>query len=174
MAQIQQIQLRFNAEEDRLLLRLGTDDNCEYRFWLTRRYVRLLWPVLRQLLGSAAAAASAAADEAATQAVVSFRHEQAVQEADFATPFQESGHHLPIGEAPMLLCHLQLKSGTDGAAILALYPQQGQGVEIAMSEPLLHGFCRLLADAVATADWDIDCSIAPGVQPQQGSRSNVN
>lgn len=174
MAQIQQIQLRFDAQEDRLLLRLGTDDNSEYRFWLTRRYVRLLWPVLLQLLGSAAAAVSATADEAARQAVVSFRHEEAVQQADFATPFRESEHHLPLGEAPLLLSHLQLKNGAGGAAILALSPQQGQGVEIAMSEPLLHGFCRLLADAVVKAEWDVDCRIALGAHSEEGSRSNVN
>lgn len=173
MAQIQQIQLRFEPQEDRLLLRLGTNDQNEYRFWLTRRYVRLLWPVLLQLLAKTAGAA-AVSDEAARRAVLSFRHEEAVHQSDFDTPFEERSRNMPLGEVPALLSRVQLKSEPNGTAVLALHPQEGQGVDISMTESLLHGFCKLLADAVTKAEWGIDCRItAPGAAPV-ASRSSVN
>ena len=40
----------FSAEDDRLLLRLSTRDRTEYRLWLTRRFVKVLWGALIQTL----------------------------------------------------------------------------------------------------------------------------
>ena len=44
MAQNQQIQIKFVAAEDPLMLHVSSDDNSEFRFWLTRRFVKLIWP----------------------------------------------------------------------------------------------------------------------------------
>ena len=58
MGKLAQIQIRFAPVEDRLLMRLSTDDGAEFRFWLTRRYVRIMWPILHQLTVSGAGAAA--------------------------------------------------------------------------------------------------------------------
>ena len=50
MAKLSQIQVSFAPAEDRLLLRVSTDEHTEFQFWLTRRYVRLLWPILEQMV----------------------------------------------------------------------------------------------------------------------------
>ena len=50
MSGINQIQMRFVPLEDRVLWRLNTVDSSGYQFWLTRRYVKLLWPVLLKML----------------------------------------------------------------------------------------------------------------------------
>ena len=52
MAQLHQVQLSYDPTEDRAVLRIRTHDNSEFTFWLTRRYVKLLWPVLMQMLES--------------------------------------------------------------------------------------------------------------------------
>ena len=52
MTRIDQLQLRFDAEQDRLLLRVNTADREEFRLWLTRRMVARLWPALRSALES--------------------------------------------------------------------------------------------------------------------------
>ena len=49
MGKLAQIQLSFASVEDRLLMRLGTDDSSEFRLWLMRRYARILLPKLHQL-----------------------------------------------------------------------------------------------------------------------------
>ena len=41
---------RLRIAQDRLLLRLSTTDNCEFRFWLTRRFTQRLWTILVQML----------------------------------------------------------------------------------------------------------------------------
>ena len=39
---LHQLKLDFNPEQDRLLLRVSTDNQLEVRLWLTRRALRLL------------------------------------------------------------------------------------------------------------------------------------
>ncbi len=43
---IHQLQLAFDAAEDRLLFRLSTTAGEEFRVFLTRRFVKMLWPHL--------------------------------------------------------------------------------------------------------------------------------
>ena len=43
---LHQLKIDFNAEQDRLLMLVSTDDGAEVRMWLTRRFVKLLWPLL--------------------------------------------------------------------------------------------------------------------------------
>lgn len=46
---LHQLKLDFISEQDRLLLRVSTDNQLEVRLWLTRRALRLLWPLLVQM-----------------------------------------------------------------------------------------------------------------------------
>ena len=46
---LQQINVEYSAEQDRLLMRIGTSEGSEMRLSLTRRYVKLLWPLLVRL-----------------------------------------------------------------------------------------------------------------------------
>ena len=47
MTAISQIQMRYVPLEDRVLLRLNTSDQDEFRFWLTRRFVVMLISALQ-------------------------------------------------------------------------------------------------------------------------------
>tara|TARA_Y100001960_G_scaffold316032_1_gene382398 strand:- start:381 stop:1079 length:699 start_codon:yes stop_codon:yes gene_type:complete len=49
-AQLHQLTLTFDPIEDRILLRIGTAENTEYRLWLTRRFVKVLWKALMKNL----------------------------------------------------------------------------------------------------------------------------
>ena len=46
---LHQLKIDFNAEQDRLLMLVSTDDGAVVRMWLTRRFVKLLWPLLVKL-----------------------------------------------------------------------------------------------------------------------------
>jgi hypothetical protein len=46
---LHQLKVDYNAEQDRLLMLIATSDGVELRMWLTRRFVKLLWPLLVKL-----------------------------------------------------------------------------------------------------------------------------
>jgi len=162
---INQVQINFSALEDRLLMRIKTQDLAEYRFWLTRRFVKLLWPVLVRML-AADAAVRHQGDADAQNAIVSFRHEQAVQQSDFESTYDPNVMSTPLGVEPVLLAGVQIKDPPGARAVLCLLPLRGQGIDVAMTEVMLHSFCKLLADAVTTAEWDMQLGI---VQPQEAN-----
>lgn len=84
---LQQINIRHEAIEDRLLLRLRTSAEGETSLYLTRRFVVRLWPALLKTLGADPAVASQT-DPVARSAVMAFRHEHAVSRSDFSRPYQ--------------------------------------------------------------------------------------
>lgn len=84
---LQQINIRHEATEDRLLLRLRTWADGETSLYLTRRFVARLWPALLKTLGADPAVA-AQADPVARSAIMAFRHEHAVSRSDFSKPYQ--------------------------------------------------------------------------------------
>ena len=158
MSQLSQLQLRFSPEEDRLLLRLNTDDRQEYRLWLTRRLVKLLWPVLVQTLESDALV-QAQSDPDAKKAVVAFQQETALAQADFQTAFQEDAEDLPLGDAPLLITRVQVKAGPGGGRTVSFLPNHGQGANVVFDVPTLHAFSRLLLNAAKRADWSLTLNL---------------
>lgn len=153
-AALEQMQLRFVPEEDRLLLRIRTTDRAEFRFWLTRRFVKLLWGVLQRLMESTEHA-RAQVDPHSRREVVSFQHEHAMRNSDFSTPYREAAAHSPLGPAPLLLSRIRLREDRGAARVLCLHPERGRGIEVAMNETLLHSFSHLLADTARAAQWDL-------------------
>jgi hypothetical protein len=168
MTQLNQIQCRYVPLEDRVLLRVNSTDHSEFRFWLTRRYVRLLWPVLSQLL-QGDPQISQASDEQARQAILAFQHESALSQSTFSTAFKEEQAKFPLGETPVLLARIQTKTTTQGQSILCLHPEQGQGIDLNMNKTLLHALIRLLTDAVQKAGWELETTlpVAPGPSTEQ-------
>jgi hypothetical protein len=163
MAQLSQIQISFAPIEDRLLLRISTDEQAEFRFWLTRRYVKLLWPLLEQLLASDTAVAVQTSDLART-AVMDFQQADALANADFDTAYNDTANTLPLGEAAVILVHVQGKRGADGIPILCMHPRHGVGIEIALEPNILHSLRALLRQALETADWAL---VPPAPMPHQ-------
>jgi len=171
--QLHQIQIQFVPREDRILLRIKTTDKSEFRFWMTRRYVKLLWPVVVKML-EADQQIQLQEDQAAKSAVLSFQHEKALQESDFSTQFAEDSSNLPLGETPVLLARIQLKRRDDGGNLLCMHPEKGEGVELGLNEVLLHSFSKLLTDAVSVSAWDIDLKISRQTRGEETAPDRVN
>lgn len=165
---IHQLQAAYAPAEDRLLLRLNTTDRREFRFWLTRRFVQRLWPALRQSLESQPEVAGYL-DQATRSAMLGFMHENATAGADFQARFQDppGGALLPLGAAPILAVHarIALVPGHESLRQIQIHPERGHGIEVTMDMTLLHAFCKLLADAVAAADWQMELNLTAGLPP---------
>lgn len=167
MSQLDQIQITYVPGEDRLLMRVSTQDGNEFRFWLTRRFVRALRPALGQTLERHTAVRAPASVPQAQREVMEFEREQAVTTSDFATPFRESERTLPLGDAPVLLTRLKLEPRGNGSAVLSVGPEQGAGVDLALSPRLMHSVSALLDSALTAADWDL--ALAKPERPAQGA-----
>jgi hypothetical protein len=151
---LHQIKLDFIPEQDRLLLRVSTDNQLEVRLWLTRRALRLLWPLLVQMVRSSPEIMLQSNPEA-RDALVGMQHEQALSRANFAESFEESPRTMPLGAEPILVVHIQSSKDGEGNHVLGLLPQQGPGVHLTLDNTLLHSFCKLVQDAVAKSDWNL-------------------
>jgi hypothetical protein len=61
--------------------------------------------------------------------------------------------------------------------VLGLLPAVGQGVHITLDNNLLHGLAKLIQNAVARADWDLDLRVPAGLVPvtnEQDGRPTIN
>ncbi|MCC7483831.1 MAG: hypothetical protein IT529_02480 [Burkholderiales bacterium] len=156
---IHQIQIRADEQEDRLLMRLSTTDGAEFRFWLTRRFVKQLWDMLLQMVAWDAAVAQQF-DASLRRTVLEIQHEGYSRQGDFSRGFEEAPRNFPLGEAPVLLTGGKGARRGEDLYVLSLYPARGQGLDITLDTRLLHIFGKLLRDAAASADWAIDLAIA--------------
>ena len=154
MTKIHQIQFRYDPHEDRALLRLTTTARHEFRFWVTRRYAKLLWAGL-----TGSASRGAAVTPALREAVLAIEQEAAIARADFETHFDETTLSTPLGQAPILLARLKCVRKSDSITLLAMHPLKGQGIEIRLDQTLLHSMLKLLAEAARAAEWDLDTTI---------------
>ena len=161
-----------------MLFRVNTKARQEFRFWMTRRYVAILWHTLTQLLANRAPTDAAAPPaplndplvEAAKQEI---KHQEVVSQADFKTQYQESTY-LPFGEQPILLFSVGVKPGPQSEALLCLHPEQGQGIEMALNEQILHSICQLILDTTAKAEWALNLAFVPGTGPAPEGPRGLN
>jgi len=171
---LHQIKIEFNAEQDRLLLRVSTRSGEEALVWLTRRAVLRLWPLLVGGAEATPEVAQRVAEPEVKKAILEFQHEKALSKAQFSKPYEEAQRARPLGDNPLLVAKLQRRTNPDGRIVLGLLPTQGEGIFLTLDEPLLHGFIKLLQKAVERAEWGIKLELPwgsgePG--PEAGERT---
>lgn len=183
---LKQLQIRYEPEQDRLLLAASTQDRCEYRIWITRRMAALVLDGLDRHLktgGEAQPAAPApaapeggrpapsptapsASTPARTAELQAFREDAALSKADFDTPFEGDAETYPLGTGGVLAYRLQLGHLADGRHRLTLLPKTGQGVDLSLQEAQLFGFRKLLVDGIAKAEWRLPIGRRPLTVPE--------
>jgi hypothetical protein len=162
---LHQLKVDFNAEHDRLLMRVSTSDAKEVLLWLTRRCVKLLWPAVVKMMESSPQVQLHASTPEARAALLGFEHEKALQQADFSKTYEEAPRERPLGAEPILVARIQTRVETEDKFVLTLLPLNGQGVHLTFDVALLHSFGKLLQSAVAKAQWDFKIDL-PEAQHQ--------
>ena len=173
---LHQLKVDYDAEQDRLLMLVATSEGVELRLALTRRFVKLLWPLLVKLAEEASPRIRTQANPEAKKALLGIEHEQAVSKANFSLPYDDSTRATPLGAEPVLLARIQTGHDPNGHPVVAMHPAEGQGVTLTLDPVLLHSVCRLLQAAVKKSDWDMELKL-PGVQPEEAperSRRTIN
>jgi len=171
---LRQINIEYNAEQDRMLMRIASGESQEVLLWLTRRCVKLLWQVLSQLARSVPDIATQSHPEAKT-ALIGMRHQDAIAKTDFSKPYEASAKEHPLGSEPILVARIQSRRNDNGSFMLTLLPLKGQGINLNLDEPLLHSLCGLLSKIAAGTDWGLQLELAQAaIVPQPEERRTLN
>src|SRR5688572_15893355 len=162
---LHQLEVDYDAEQDRLLMLVATSESVELRLSLTRRFVKLLWPLLVKLAEEASPRIRTQASPEARKALLGLEHEHAVSKADFSKPYDAVGSARPLGEAPPPPARIQTGHDRSGQPVVALHPAEVHGITLIFGSVLLHSLDRLRQAAVKTSDWDMERK-RPGTGPQ--------
>lgn len=161
---LHQLRVDFDAEHDRLLLRIATNDEKELLLWLTRRCVRLLWPLLVELIKSDPRIVLQS-DPEARAALLGFEHEKALSQTNFSRPYEEAARERPLGSEPILVSRVSTSTDESGSHVLSFAQSSGHQVNLTLDPTLLHSLCGLLRKVVVSADWDLELALPRGAIP---------
>jgi hypothetical protein len=158
--QIHQLSVSHDEVQDRLLLRLNTQDAQEFRFWLTRRMALRLLPAMNQSLTrlEAAQPGVAASDPSAQQILTEIKRDAFLKTADFATPYAAKAQQLPLGSEPLLVTDAQLTFQSNGSLEVVLQQKTGlsiQSCHLNLHVQLVHGLIHLVKETLVKADWEM-------------------
>ncbi|TFZ08597.1 hypothetical protein [Ramlibacter humi] len=163
--QIHQLSVNYQAEQDRVLLKVNSTSGEEMRMWLTRRLMSGLWPLLTKLNTDqlirmeAAGSVLASADDELKKMVTEFRKEEFLQGADFETPYEEKPT-LPLGNEPLLVTDVDATPLGSGRLRLAFNERASvsggdkpRGFQLELDPKLTQGLMHLLDQALARSQW---------------------
>jgi hypothetical protein len=162
MAMIRQIQARYDAEQDRILLRVSRDDQKEFRIWLTRRFLSLILKALNQHL-EIDPDISSQTSLSSKEEVKAFKREQVLEQADFQQPFADSGEHYPPEQAVPVAFKLNYSLLKDGLMRLQLLPRQGEGLDLVLTSQISISLIEMLTTAGVKGQWRLAAFTSPQV-----------
>jgi hypothetical protein len=162
-AAIEQINLGFNEQEDRLLLKVGLADKTEVAVWITRRVAKQIWVALQQagstLLPSGSSLQSGSESGALdkNQAVNNFMRDAELQQKmaqlDFQSAYQND--RKARSDEPLLAINCLTVSIGNLPPYMELKCITGQSVKIALTGELIQALASMLQLAIREANWDL-------------------
>ncbi len=150
--QLKQINVSYVDREDRLMLRISTSDDAEYRLWCTRRFTRLLLERFEHEFQGEVAAEVPVPQEARKE-VAQMQHSQAVKEEAFEKPYEALPTEFPLGENGVLLTTLKYSMNDKGVMQMGLSDGKDKGMTLNLNRNMQHQVYELLRRAAEKADW---------------------
>lgn len=147
--QIRQIQVARDALQDRLTLRISSQADEEFRVWLTRRFLRELWPHLTALLSGHLAPRPQAATETTTSPAAT------EPQASFDKPFQEDKATYPLGMSPLLASEVKLSPVSDGIVQITFREGWERSFNLSLNAEMLQALCAMLRNTAKQSAWDL-------------------
>jgi hypothetical protein len=144
---LEQMNISYSPTEDRLLLRVRSSGEAEFRVWLTRRYANLLLNVLNDQINSE----GGIQELASSQETLSRLRSGAFEQAYSPQPKQ----HYPLGENGVVAFRINTGKTEAGAVNLQLLPEEGQGLNIVLNKSMLYMLYNLLEQGLGQTDWNM-------------------
>jgi hypothetical protein len=153
--QIQQLQVAADPIQDRLLLRISTPSQEEVRVYLTRRFLRELWPHLVGMLFG----------HLGTQPI-RLEMKEAPPAGSFEQPFANAKSSFPLGCTPLLAAEAKLEAAGDGLCRLTLKELKERSFTLTLNADLLQALCSMLRATCEQSKWDLPLDYtAPAALP---------
>lgn len=167
---IRQISIRYRQDHDRILVDINTGAGGEVQVWLTRRMTLRLWPLLNRVVIDHFAIPQnaktdgfvdlAAMDVQTKTLLADFNREEAMQKADFNTPYQTVATQRPMGPNPLVVTEVSLTPYGNGKLQLNFTealdePPSNRGFQMDLSSELVFAVIKLLGNALEQAQWEL-------------------
>jgi hypothetical protein len=169
---LHQMTAEFVPAQDRILFRVNTREKHEYRVWLTRRLVKKLWGVAVKSFEFAPEVAQQTQSRVKS-AMLSMKHQQAVQASDFSQKHQADSTpppDMPELEQPLLAVGARIRRHDKGIEV-TLLTAENKAVTLNMNEEMLHALCHILQGAADKAGWDLQLSVGDAAAVQVSDAS---
>lgn len=150
--QLRQINVSYIDKEDRLLLRVSTSVDSEYRLWCTRRFTRLLLDRFDKLFQQEVAV-SVPAPQQARREVAQMQHNLAVSEEAFSQSYEAQPTDYPLGESGLLVTTVKYNKLKSGALQVQFTDGGDKGMALTLSDALQHQLYELFLRAAEKAGW---------------------
>lgn len=178
--ELHQLQVAYVAEHDRLLLRAtfrNPDQSLhEVRAWLTRRILSRLWPGIVRALETKVTLDQPQAQHARRE-LVGMSHQASVSQneraGNFGKKFEDAVQTYPLGQEPLLVSTVNFHVAPQMPVRIEFLQADGKRFEISFGDPVLHGFCKLVQDGAAKAEWGVELRI-PGLDVAPPASAQLN
>jgi len=155
---LNQITASYSVEEDRIMLRISTSDQTEFRLWLTRRFIHVLWQALLTIVSNDDSINSDLTPKI-KDAVVAMSHQEAVDDTDFSRNHAENNVDRTSNTGPLLVTGGTLTPASKEITALSLKTKNGETISFDLNHKLLHALCHLLIETTNNADWKLDLTV---------------
>lgn len=142
--QIQQLQVVADPIQDRLLLRISTPSQEEVRVFLTRRFLRELWPHLVGMLFGHLGARQ-----------IRLEVKEMPPTGGFEPPFQNANASFPLGCTPLLAAEAKLEAASEGLCRLTVRELKERSFTMTLNADLLQALCSMLRATCEQSKWDL-------------------
>ncbi|HQN65484.1 MAG TPA: hypothetical protein PLR90_02285 [Methylophilus sp.] len=158
---IQQLNMAYNPNQDRVLFRIGLQDDSELQIWLTYRVSRQLW----QLLGNKTNLPTAQSTQLTAtpqQALQRFEQEaqtmETLQKMDFSTAYQP--RQKVQNDTSMLAVQLRYVEDNPMVPVLHMTCLEGMTASINLNHEMILAICNMLQLTAKEAGWDMGAAVA--------------
>lgn len=149
---LKQLNVSYVDVEDRLMLKVSTTDDKEYRAWCTRRFTRILMDRLEAMFETEVDEQQVVPQETRKE-VAQIRHDSAVEQKAFEQPYEAEPMEYPLGEEGVLLTTLRYNRLESGSVSINLSDNDGKGLSLNMDGKLQHQLYELFQRATRRAGW---------------------
>jgi len=144
--QLHQMNVSYFPVEDRLLLKISSRNEDEYRLWLTRRYAQLLLKILDAEMDKIGGKHTVASND---------QTRKMYKDGAFEKAYEEENRSYPLGEKGILAFRVNTAHTEDGNLQLELSPEKGQGISLNLNHSLIYMLNNLISQGIAQAQWNL-------------------
>jgi len=148
---LEQLNITYHADQDRLLLKVNSGDVGEYRIWLTRRYTEILGNILAEIMEKLGGMQNIASHQDTISHLKGGAFDQEYAFLDSNMP----GQDLPLGSEGILGFRINYGRDHAGTVQLQLLPEQGAGLNLSLNRTMLFLMYNLLEQGVAQTGWKL-------------------